>query len=297
MTTQLKLSLVLHIRSCAEVDVASQHQVSSAFSTFVTVPLTLQSALYAVLYEHWGTVSTIIEYSLKSMISNRTWNDPTPGLPENLQGKLTGIVVFKTISDLVIQYAKALLCQLTSTHRSSRVFNRFKTALETYPQLNGLVERLTEWFDIWKTGVLSSPPTFRDPVTSDPETRRFTVQTLGETLERLRAIIGREHHATESRRIVTKKVVLSDAERTQALLTRLEQAYDPPGNLRPDGPRHDNDFTNIVEIRICPTSDELMCPVAPHLPVTVPGAPHHLPAGSMERHLDTQFRLLREDLT
>jgi hypothetical protein len=40
---------------------------------------------------------------MKTMISNQTWNDPTPGLPEKLQGKLTGIVVFKTISDLVIQ--------------------------------------------------------------------------------------------------------------------------------------------------------------------------------------------------
>ena len=125
----------------------------------------------------------------------------------------------------------------------------------------------------------------------------MTVRTLGETIERLRAIIGREHHATESKRVVTKRVVLSDAEKIQALLTRLEQAYDPPGHIRPEGPRHNNDFANIVEIRICPTSDELMCPVPPYLPVTVPGAPHHLPAGSMERHLDTQFRLLREDLT
>jgi hypothetical protein len=68
-------------------------------------PLTLYSALYAVLYEHWATVTAIIEFSVKYMIENRTWNDPTPGLPEQLQGKLTGMVVFKTISDLVIQWA------------------------------------------------------------------------------------------------------------------------------------------------------------------------------------------------
>ena len=116
-------------------------------------------------------------------------------------------------------------------------------------------------------------------------------------MERLRTIIGREHHATESRRVVTKKVVVSEAEKVQALLMRLEQSYDPPGDLRPGGARHNNDFANIVQIRICPTSEELMCPVIPHLPVCVPGAPHHLPAGSMERQLDIQFRLLREDLT
>ena len=231
------------------------------------------------------------------MVSNRTWNDPTHGLPEQLQGKLTGIVVFKTISELIIQYAETSSKLMTTAYISSRVFNRFKTALETYPQLNGLVDNLTKWFDVWATGITSHPPGFQDPVTSDLETCRLTVRTLRETIERLRTVIGREHHATESKRVVTKRVVLSEAEKTQALLTRLEQAYDPPGHLRPEGPRHDNDFANIVEIRICPTSDELMCPVSPHLPVTVPGAPHHLPAGSMERHLDVQFRLLREDLT
>jgi len=70
------------------------------------VPLTLHSALYAVLYEHWATVTAIIEFSMKYMIASRTWNDVTPGLPEKLQGKLTGMLVFKTISDLVIQCAE-----------------------------------------------------------------------------------------------------------------------------------------------------------------------------------------------
>ena len=105
-TGQLKLSLVLHIRSRIEIDIAPQHQVPSVCSNLVFVLLTLRSALYAVLYEHWATVSAIIEFSLRSMISNRTWSDPTPGLPEKLQGKLTGVVVFKTISDLIIQYVK-----------------------------------------------------------------------------------------------------------------------------------------------------------------------------------------------
>lgn len=231
------------------------------------------------------------------MISHRTWSDPTPGLPEQRQGKLTGVVVFKTVSELVIQYAETPSFPIVAAHILNRIFNRFKTAMQAYPQLNALVESLSDWFGVWATGVQSQPPTFQDPVTSDRETCRLTVRTLGETIERLRTIIGREHYATESRRIVRKTVVLSEAERTQALLTRLEQAYDPPGHLRPEGQRHDNDFANIVQIRICPTSDELMCPVPPYLPVTVPGAPHHLPAGSMERHLDIQFRLLREDLT
>jgi hypothetical protein len=178
-----------------------------------------------------------------------------------------------------------------------RVLIRFKTALETYPQLSKFVECLAEWFDIWAIGVQSQPPTFHDPVTSKREALKLTVQTLRDTIERLHAIIGRERRAIESKRIVKKKPVLSAAERTRALLMRLEQTYDPPGDLRPEGPRHDNDFTDFAQIRICPTSDEIMCQEEPYLPLTVPGTPHHLPAGSMERHLDVQFRLLREDLT
>ena len=234
---------------------------------------------------------------MRFMISNRTWDDPTPGLPQKHQGKLTGMVVFKTISDLVIQYAETSSYPFAADRIPTRIFNRFKTALETYPQLNGLVENLAEWFGVWSAGVSSIPPTFQDPVTSDRETCELTIRTLGDTIERLHTIIGREHHTTESKRVITKRAALSDREKTQALLTRLEQVYDPPGELRPDGPRHDNDFADILQVRICPTSDELMCPVPPYLPVTVPGASHHLPAGSMERHLDTQFRLLREDLT
>lgn len=77
---------------------------------------------------------------------------------------------------------------------------------------------------------------------------------------------------------------------------QLTQTYDPPGDLRNDGPRHDNDFADIADIRVVPTHEELLSPVAPYLPVSTSDAPHHLPAHSMERHLDIQFRLLREEL-
>ena len=51
-------------------------------------------------------VSAVVESSLKSLIQNQTWDDLTPGLPAELQGKLTGMVVFKTVSDLIIQYVE-----------------------------------------------------------------------------------------------------------------------------------------------------------------------------------------------
>jgi hypothetical protein len=85
-------------------------------------------------------------------------------------------------------------------------------------------------------------------------------------------------------------------QRQATLIGPLEIHYDPAGHLRAVGPRHDNDFEDIQTIVIPPTQDEMLSPSAPFLPANIPGAPHHLPAESMERLLDIQFRLLREEL-
>ena len=82
----------------------------------------------------------------------------------------------------------------------------------------------------------------------------------------------------------------------QAFNSRLAHTYDPPGTLRDGGPRHDNDSTEIRDIRIAPTHEELLCQIAPYLPAFLSMAPHHLPENSMQRHLDIQFRLLREEM-
>ena len=102
-----------------------------------------------------------------------------------------------------------------------------------------LVEHLTEWFYAWVTGV-----------SSNPKTCGLTVQTLRETIGRLHTVIGCEHHATESKRDITKKAVLGEAGRGKALLMRQEQTYNSPGRLRPEGQRHDSDFANIAQIRM-----------------------------------------------
>ena len=47
---------------------------------------------------------------------------------------------------------------------------------------------------------------------------------------------------------------------------------------------------------ISPTMEEFVSPEKPYLPANRPGAPNHLPAHSVDRLLDTHFRLLRNDL-
>ena len=144
-----------------------------------------------------------------------------------------------------------------------------------------------------------SPPTFLDPITSSsPQIRNLTLGELEKGISRLRLIVGREYGDAEKMRRRVPGGTFTAGQMQEALTSRLEQTYDPPGTLRRGGePRHDNDFTDIRDIRIAPTNEELLCPLPPYLPAFLSSAPHHLPESSMERHLDIQFRLLREELT
>lgn len=76
----------------------------------------------------------------------------------------------------------------------------------------------------------------------------------------------------------------------------FEVDVDLPGEFSAHGPRHDNDKASIAEIRILPTPAEILSTMRnEYLPMRSYSArAHHLPPG-IERILDTQFRLLRED--
>ncbi|KAF9358198.1 hypothetical protein BGX26_002265 [Mortierella sp. AD094] len=78
--------------------------------------------------------------------------------------------------------------------------------------------------------------------------------------------------------------------------TKHPQGFDPPGHISPNGPRHNNDKSEISEISLIPTQNELACSREPFLPSNGDlEAPHFLPPG-WKRHLDIHFRLYREDL-
>lgn len=160
------------------------------------------------------------------------------------------------------------------------------------------MEDLCLWFLRWAAAVKASPPAFSDAITrSTSEIRDLTLAELEKDVNRLRSITDREYaHAERMRRPVAHVAITAD-QMQQALTSRLIHTYEPPGTLRAGGARHNNDKTDIRDIRIAPTHEELLCPLQPYLPVFLPTAPHHEPEGSMQRHLDIQFRLLREELT
>ncbi|KAI9445928.1 hypothetical protein H4582DRAFT_1843136 [Lactarius indigo] len=239
------------------------------------------NAIYALLDQNYDNFHSTTRECMREMIEAQTWMDRSPGLPVSRQNTLSGVEVFGTLSTVLSQY-----------------FARVKSAIKNHPELHDLVEDIFSWFNIWTTAVSASPPTFQDPIiSSSAQIRDLTLGELEKDISRLSQIVGREFGDAEKLRRSIPNRRFTAGQMQEALTSRLEQTYDPPGTLRGAGePRHDNDFTDIRDIRIAPTNEELLCPLPPYLPVFLPSAPHHLPKNSMERHLDIQFRLLREEL-
>ncbi|PWW74664.1 hypothetical protein C7212DRAFT_358855 [Tuber magnatum] len=74
---------------------------------------------------------------------------------------------------------------------------------------------------------------------------------------------------------------------------QYQMEVDFPGGLSREGPRHDNDHSDISKIRILPSIEEILSHRNEFLPQRSLDSPHHLEG--ISRVLDFQFRLLRED--
>lgn len=176
-----------------------------------------------------------------------------------------------------------------------RFFNRFKSAIRNHPQIVDMARDLHMWLETWATGVTAR--SFDDTIIEiDPRRRDLIIDQLREDIKRLISIVEREFNMSIIAKRTSIRPTVSVAHRREATMMRLGQTYDPPGTLRDKGPRHDNDFVSIGDIRLAPTQEELLSMDPSYLPINAAEAPHHLPEDSMERHLDIQFRLLREEL-
>lgn len=222
-------------------------------------------------------------------------------LADAIENSFSGIMTFRSFMDFPASGA-------ISRDIGSRAFQslagvlyeclvRFKNAALTYPRLAPLVTNLHAWFKQWSEGVRALPPAFDDPFQGvESRVVDLLMNLLREKVDALKAIVDRElGKQTSSYKVEAS--VRPAVHAGEGLVAALRGSYDPPGELRQEGPRHDNDHVEIYDIRIAPTHEELMCPIEPFLPATLYDAPHPAPAESMERLLDIQFRLLREELT
>ncbi|KAF9534563.1 hypothetical protein CPB83DRAFT_755097 [Crepidotus variabilis] len=229
--------------------------------------------LYTVVQGNYQPVHEIISACMTEMINANSWG-PSP----QSGGGLTGLIVFETLAGFYYQ-----------------LVTRFKSVLRDHPVIANLTKNLVDWFERWRTGINAG--SFVDRLSSsDSGTRAAALNHMSKNVYRLHDIVCRETDSINERRRPAKLSGISNLQKQDALATLLGQSYSGPGEIREGGPRHDNDFASIADIRIAPTQQELTCPLEPYLPPFVPGVPHHLPAGSMQKHLDIQFRLLREEL-
>ncbi|CAB5387849.1 unnamed protein product [Rhizophagus irregularis] len=138
-----------------------------------------------------------------------------------------------------------------------------------------------------------------DPLTNNLGTRKFFFMILEKEMKTMDKMLnnGRNNLMFDQNPEAKKINVKLDHLYYKELARRVdaERTYDPPGELSKYGKRHDNDFSEISKISIIPTNEEILCERSPFLPTSHRYSLHFLPDGSA-RLLDTQFRLLREDL-
>ncbi|KAG8730710.1 hypothetical protein FRC11_006011, partial [Ceratobasidium sp. 423] len=232
------------------------------------------NALYGLVHREFQTIREIVETNMDKLMVARSFKDnsPTP--------QISGMQVFKAIFVTIFEY-----------------LTRFKEAPITNPGICDFTEQMVHWFDKWVAALGSNPP-FQDECTTYEEDRReFMIENLRRDKERILRLIRRGQTVVivnnEARESIEPPI---DAE--PGLIAAFERVfeYDGPGDLCETGPRHDNDHAEIEMIRVAPTSDELLCEDDPYLPATFFEAPHFHDPRSIERLLDIQFRLLREEL-
>ncbi|KAI0779559.1 hypothetical protein C8Q74DRAFT_1217042 [Fomes fomentarius] len=232
------------------------------------------NSLYSVIMEHFERFSEIIRSCMEeAMKTYKSFKEPG-------QADVMGSAVFSSIAQVLFEY-----------------ITRFKNAVASHPSLRDLVKSLHDWLEAWITAISSNPPAFDDSIVNAPtQGRHFVIERLRALVDRLVAIVDRKHRDNE-RAKKPSSIVTQISASNDGVLAALHNAYEGPGELRPGGPRHDNDHVNIEDIQIPPTHEELTSSHQPFLPANMYGAPHPLPNESMEQLLDIQFRLLREELT
>ncbi|KAG8790256.1 hypothetical protein FRC12_012372 [Ceratobasidium sp. 428] len=228
--------------------------------------------LYGLVHTNFEAFNNTIQTHMERLMNARSFKEPG-------RKSLSGMHVFKVLFTVLFEY-----------------LTRFKNATVENPNVCQLARQVASWFDSWALA-LGPPSSFDDECTSyDGEVKAFIVKNLDRNKTQVLSIIERGlTKVTNS----SKQLARSGTVSSEALLANLQRIsdHDGPGELRDKGPRDDNDYISIEDIRIAPTHEELMCEDDPYLPPNFPEAPHFHPQQSVERLLDIQFRLLREELT
>jgi hypothetical protein len=161
--------------------------------------------------------------------------------------------------------------------------------------MNDIIQRLENAKLNWQNSFSTQQENSNDPLYSNVGRRDYFFFILDKEFKKVKQIIKKHSERTflNEQDSIDESSLESYREKSQ--LADLKRSYDPPGELSNHGPRHNNDFSDISKISIIPTGEEILSDRLPFLPTNILGAPHFLPEGAA-RLLDSQFRLLREDM-
>ncbi|KAG8861659.1 hypothetical protein FRB96_002616 [Tulasnella sp. 330] len=231
------------------------------------------NALYGLVDSNFERIAATLETCIQASLQRKSFRDS-----DVVGHTLPGASVFRTITTCLEQFAL-----------------RFRRAITSHPSFAPFVRKLLEWFTEWSDAVNAAHHAFDDPICStDADQKRFVTSQLRKSVLSLVNLVEQaEGHTTRIERSTPTQI---PEENNVALVQELLKSYEGPGWYRPQGPRHDNDFEMIQDVKIVPTQDELCADLPPYLPANLPGGPHHLPWDSVSRLFDIQFRLLREEL-
>jgi hypothetical protein len=280
-----------HLNACGQVCVPT-------LSLIVHNSHLIASALYMRIMDNFGHFAEVVQNCMIQAMDEHSFKDP---LNINFKEPL-GSQVIASLADVLFELVIASPVYISDMNLIHRCLTRFKNAVATQAKLAPLVRHLQKWMKIWEQGILSEPSAFDDPLKDASKAARDHIIThLNGKIQRLLAIVDREENKLD-RSLNQNRFALprqTGPGSNDGIVAALQNVYEVegPGELRANGPRHDNDFVDIQQIRIAPTHGELTSRFVPFLPANLHNAPHPYPSQSMERLLDIQFRLLREELT
>ncbi|GES78947.1 P-loop containing nucleoside triphosphate hydrolase protein [Rhizophagus clarus] len=162
-------------------------------------------------------------------------------------------------------------------------------------EMRDIIQRLEDAKLRWQNSLLTQQRDSGDPLYSNVNRKDYFFFILDKELKKVKQVIKKhsERSFLNEQNSIDESSLKHYKEKSQ--LADLKRLYDPPGELSKFGPRHNNDFSDVSKISIVPTEEEILSERQPFLPTNIPEAPHFLPEGT-ERLLDSQFRLLREDM-
>ncbi|CAE7112462.1 unnamed protein product [Rhizoctonia solani] len=230
------------------------------------------NALYGLVHSNFHIIHDTVEKNMRMLMAGRSFRDKFQ--------PFSGKQIFKVLFVTLFEY-----------------LTRFKEAPATNPGIRDFVEQIAQWFDEWVIALSSRPPFQDECATYAEDQQEFVIENLRMDKDRVLRLVRRTQTVFVKNGAQISHRLSDNA--APGLVAALERNFDfdGPGEFCESGPRHDNDHAEIELIRVAPTRDELLCEDEPYLPANFFEAPHFHDPTSVERLLDIQFRLLREELT